>query len=347
MELIQELTQRGLIEGATSDRIADMLKQDTPLSVYCGFDPTADCLHLGHLVPIVGLAWFRKYGHKTVALVGGATGLIGDPSGKSTERVLLGASQLEINVKGVKQVLDSILSRTTGVYDVIHANNQDWFESIGCLEFLRDIGKHFRVGTMVSRESVRARLASEEGLSFTEFAYQLLQAYDFYRLFKNYGVTLQLGGSDQWGNITAGIDFIRRLAGEEAFGMTFPLLLKSDGKKFGKSESGAIWLSESKLSVYDFYQYLLRTSDEDVIKLLKILTFVDLDVIESLQKGMSSSGYVPHTAQKLFADEITKFVHGEEALIRAKEITQRAKPGQIDTVFSKDTGTRTRSDSSG
>ncbi len=332
--IVEILRERGLIEAQTSDEISTVVEQSKPIKLYCGFDPTADSLHLGHMVAIMGLAWFRRMGHSPVVLVGGATGLIGDPSGKSVERVLLSNDALAANVKGITATLEAILGRVGGPKEVVMVNNRDWFEPMGCLEFLRDVGRHFRVGTMISRESVRARLSSEEGLSYTEFSYQLLQSYDFYHLFDRHGVTLQLGGSDQWGNITAGIDLVRRLTGKEVFGLTFPLLVKSDGKKFGKSEAGAVWLSESRLSAYDFYQYLYRTGDEDVIRLLKALTLVDIREIDDLEQQMKTSSYVPNTAQKRLADEVTRLVHGEEGLARALRITEHAMPGQETTVLS-------------
>lgn len=334
--VVETLRDRGLIEAETSDEISSIVEKNTPIKLYCGFDPTADSLHLGHMVAIMGLSWFRRFGHAPFALVGGATGLIGDPSGKSVERVLLTNEQLTENVKGIRTTLEAILGRVGGPKEIVMVNNRDWFEPMGCIEFLRDIGRHFRVGTMISRESVRQRLSSEEGLSYTEFSYQLLQSYDFYHLFEKHGVTLQLGGSDQWGNITAGIDLVRRLTGKEVYGLTFPLLVKSDGKKFGKSESGAVWLSESRLSVYDFYQYLFRVSDDDVIRLLKALTFIDLSEIDALEKSMKSSSYIPNTAQKRLADEVTRLVHGEEGLSRALRITEHAMPGQEKAQLSID-----------
>ncbi len=332
--VVDILRARGLVEAETSDEIASIVEKNKPIKLYCGFDPTADSLHLGHMVAIMGLAWFRRYGHSPVVLVGGATGLIGDPSGKSIERVLLSNDDLVANVKGITTTLETILGRVGGPKEIVMVNNRDWFEPMSCIEFLRDIGKHFRVGTMISRESVRARLSSEEGLSYTEFSYQLLQSYDFYHLFEKYGVTLQLGGSDQWGNITAGIDLVRRLSGKEVFGLTFPLLVKSDGKKFGKSESGAVWLSESRLSVYDFYQYLYRISDEDVLRLLKALTFMDLEEISDLERCMKETSYIPNTAQKRLADEVTRLVHGEDGLARALRITEHAMPGQENATLS-------------
>jgi len=326
--LIETLRARGLIEAETSSDIATAIENEKPVRVYCGFDPTGDSLHLGHMMAIMGLAWFRRFGHAPVALVGGATGTIGDPSGKSQERVLLSQEDADANVRAIQRTLETILARAGGTQEVLVLNNRDWFEPMSFLDFLRDVGRHFRVGTMISRESVRARLGSEEGISYTEFSYQILQAYDFYHLFTKHGVRCQLGGGDQWGNITAGIEFVRKQTGKEVWGLTFPLLVKSDGKKFGKSEGGAVWLSASKLSAYDFYQHLFRVSDQDVIRLLKALTFIELEEIEDLERAMRESDYVPNTAQKLLAEEVTRLVHGEEGLMLAHHMTEQARPGQ-------------------
>jgi tyrosyl-tRNA synthetase len=211
--------------------------------------------------------------------------------------------------------------------DIVVVNNSDWLENFPCINFLRDVGKHFRLGPMLAKESVKVRLSSKEGMSFTEFSYQLLQSYDFYYLFDKYGISLQVGGSDQWGNITAGIEFIRKVVSKETYGFSFPLLTRSDGRKFGKSEQGAIWLSEDKLSAYDFYQYLVRVADSDVIKLMKMLTFMALDEIEHIEESMKLSSYVPNTAQKKLAEEITRFVHGEDGLKRALLATEKTAPG--------------------
>ncbi len=332
--LIETLRARGIVDAVTSDDLPEIVERQKPMRIYCGFDPTGDSLHLGHMMAIMGLAWFAKAEHIPVAVVGGATGLIGDPSGKSIERQLLTDEQMEVNISAIRHQLETILRRVSRTKQIMLLNNKDWFAPMTCIDFLRDVGRHFRIGTMISRESVKARLGSEEGLSYTEFSYQLLQAYDFYHLFDRHGVTLQLGGSDQWGNITAGIDFVRRLTGKEVYGLTWSLLLKSDGKKFGKTESGAVWLSEDKLSVYDFYQYLYRVADADVIRLLKALTFLDLEHIEALEESMSEPDYVPNTAQALLAAEVTKIVHGEDGLAKALEITEKALPGQVGIQWS-------------
>lgn len=331
--VVETLRARGLIESETTPVLADILEKNKPVSVYCGFDPTADSLHLGHMMGIMGLAWFLRSGHTPVALVGGATGIIGDPSGKSQERNLLNQEEIRKNVAGIKKLLEGILGRIGDKAPIAVLNNNDWLYPMSCVDFLRDVGRHFRIGTMLGRDSIRTRLSSEEGMSYTEFSYQLLQAYDFYHLFLNNNVTLQIGGADQWGNITAGVDFVRRLTGKEVFGLTFPLLLRSDGKKFGKSEKGAVWLSEDRLSCYDFYQYLFRTSDDDVIRLMKALTFVEIEEITALEAAMKRQDYVPNTAQKRLAEEVTRLVHGEEGVQKALLVTERARPGSEEAEF--------------
>lgn len=321
-KIFQILKERGLLDQITSDEIFDLNQES--IRVYSGFDPTADSLHLGNLVGIVVLAWFQKCGHIPYAVVGGATGMIGDPSGKSAERNLLDKATIEKNLQGIKKSLSTILDFSQ---DARLLNNFDWFHSVGFLDFLRDTGKYFRLGTMLAKESVKTRLASDEGISYTEFSYQLLQAYDFMHLFDTEGVVLQVGGSDQFGNITAGIELIRKGRGKSAFGLTFPLLTRSDGKKFGKSEEGTIWLNEDKLSPYDFYQYLYRIPDKDVIKLLKMLTFMEMEQIHTLEQEMQKASYSPNLAQKILATELTKLIHGEAGLKMALDVTKQAQPG--------------------
>ncbi len=318
--VIDLLAERGFIDQMTHEDLRVRVNQ--PIKAYVGFDPTADSLHLGNLVPIMGLAWFQKFGHTPVAVLGGATGLIGDPSGKSVERNLLDQKTLSHNVRCLEAFFKKIFHFSVGPAPII-LNNNDWLGKFSLVDFLRDVGKHFRIGPMMAKEMVRTRLQSEEGMSFTEFSYQILQGYDFYYLCKEYGVTLQMGASDQWGNITAGTEFNRKLGGETLFGLTFPLLTRSDGKKFGKSEEGAIWLSSEKLSPYQFYQYLVRVSDADVIKLLKILTFLELDEIRQIEADM----HIPNSAQKRLAEEVTRFVHGEEGLRAALKVTEGLAPG--------------------
>lgn len=323
--VIETLYERGFIENVTSEELAALAQK--PFKVYCGFDPTADSLHLGSMVPLMGLAWFQRFGHTPVAIAGGATGMIGDPSGTTAERRLLDAESITANLIGISKNIDTILKYSSKGNPPIILNNLDWFKEFSFIDFLRDVGKYFRIGPMLAKDSVRLRMQSEEGMSFTEFSYQLLQGYDFLHLFDNYGVTVQIGGSDQWGNITAGTDLIRKVRGKSAHGITLPLLTRSDGQKFGKSEKGAIWLSPEKCSPYDFYQYLFRVADADVIKLLRLLTFIEMEEIREIEKQMQSSGYVPNTAQKRLAEEVTRIVHGEEGLEKALRATKGAAPG--------------------
>lgn len=317
--VVSALLERGFIDQITSDELVKHVEQ--PILAYIGFDPTADSLHLGHLVGINALAWFEKYGHTPVAILGGATGRIGDPSGKSMERPLLDEKTLRYNVEQLGAFFHKILPSCKVL------NNEDWLGKMSLIDFLRDVGKHFRVGPMLAKESVRARIQSEEGMSFTEFSYQTLQGYDFHYLNLHHKVTLQMGGSDQWGNITAGIEFNRKLGGNSIYGLTFPLIVRSDGKKFGKSEEGAIWLSEDRLTPYQLYQYLFGIPDADVIRLLKMLTFLDLSEIEIIEREMMSENYMPNKAQKRLAEEVVLFVHGERGLEAALRVTQGMAPG--------------------
>lgn len=387
--VIEILSERGLMESVTHDDIRSACSNPTssPVKVYCGFDPTAESLHLGNLLGLIVLSWFQRCGHIPVALLGGATGRVGDPSGKSAERPSLDEETIERNLRGVRANIDLVLrvrdrandvsgnvdvngcetsrkavsgcdafesdpnapddraisvSKGTHVSDshgpgtstgaVMHPalilNNFDWWNSFSLLHFLRDVGKYARVGTMMSKESVRRRLNSDEGMSFTEFTYQLLQGYDFVHLYKNEGVSIQIGGSDQWGNIIAGIDLIGKILQQErAYGLTFPLLLKSDGTKFGKSEGGAIWLAPSMLSPYQFYQHLFATPDADVIVFLKRLTFLSLEEICDIEMAMAKPDYVPNSAQRKLAEEVTRFVHGENGLEEALKATVALAPG--------------------
>lgn len=325
--IIDVLKSRDLLDAVTSDGLYDALK--SPIRVYCGFDPTGDSLHLGNMMAIMGLAWFQRYGHTPVALIGGATGMIGDPSGKMHERQLLDEETLKKNQIGIQKNIEAILKPTAGMPAPIFMNNYDWFKEFSFLHFLRDVGKHFRIGTMLGKDSVRARMESDEGMSFTEFSYQLLQGYDFHYLNCHHGVSLQIGGSDQWGNITAGTEYVRKVSGNSVYGLTWPLLTKSDGQKFGKSEKGAIWLSAEKLSPYEFYQYLFRTADADVISLLKRLTFIELGEIRELEHQMSDSTCPPNTAQKLLAEAITLLNHGQEGLEKALHATRGVLPGKV------------------
>lgn len=323
--LIDVLEERGFIDAISSDDIRERLKN--PVKVYCGFDPTADSLHLGNMVAMMGLAWFQRYGHTPVIILGGATGMIGDPSGKSTERQFLDESTLSTNLEGIRKNFNQVLDFANAATMPILLNNLDWYRGVDFIRFLREIGKLFRMGPMLGKESVKKRIQSEEGMSYTEFSYQVLQGYDFLHLYEKHQVCVQLGGSDQWGNMTAGTDLIRKVHGQAAYAVTFPLLTKSDGQKFGKSEKGAIWLSPQKLSPYEFYQYLIRTEDADVIKLMRMLTFMEMDEIRRYEKQMSEPDYVPRTAQKRLAEELTAFVHGQEGLKVALQVTGSISPG--------------------
>ncbi len=336
MNIIDILEDRGMLETLSSSDLRTLTQDPSkPLKVYCGFDPSADSLHLGNMVPIMALAWFQRCGHQPFVLVGGATGMIGDPSGKSQERQLLDELTLEKNQKGIVSDLKKILCAKDVPNPAHFLNNYDWFKTFSFIDFLRDVGKYFRVGVMIAKESVKTRMQSEEGMSFTEFSYQTLQGYDFYHLFHNHGVTVEIGGSDQWGNITAGIDYVRKVTGQTVYGLTLPLLTKSDGTKFGKSEKGAVFLSQEKVSPYEFYQYLIRVADADVIKLLRLLTFIELSEINEIEKNMQESTYAPNTAQKILAEHITKLVHGIEGLKNAVSATEQFHPGKKATYNSE------------
>lgn len=321
--VIDCLEERGFIDQMTSEDLRAHL--ESPRKVYVGFDPTADSLHLGNLIPVMGLAWFQKFGHTPFAIVGGATGRIGDPSGKSSERPLLSDETLEHNVRCLDRFFHKIFPKKDPKPMVV--NNNDWLGKFSLISFLRDVGKMFRVGPMLAKESVRTRIQSEEGMSFTEFSYQIMQAYDFAHLNREFGVTIQMGASDQWGNITAGTEYNRKIGGDTIYGLTFPLLTRSDGKKFGKSEEGAVWLSAEKLSPYQFYQYLVRIPDADVIRMLKMLTFLEMSEIREIEQKIQEPDCEPNFAQKRLALEVTRFVHGEEGLEAALRVTVGMAPG--------------------
>jgi tyrosyl-tRNA synthetase len=323
--ILDTLKERELLDSVTHEDTYEFLK--TPRGIYIGFDPTADSLHLGNMIPSMVLSWFQKHGHNTTALVGGATGLIGDPSGKSQERPLLNKESLEVNLKGIQKNIEIFLDFNNSEAKAQILNNYSWFENYQFIDFLRDVGKYFRLGSMLGKESVRSRLESPEGMSFTEFSYQLLQAYDFLHLAKHHNTCVQAGGSDQWGNITAGTDLIKKQLGTPAHGVTFPLLTRSDGKKFGKTEQGTIWLSEKRLPPYDFYQYLYRTPDADVISLMRRLTFMSMEDIHEQEMRMKDTNYETNSVQKRLAQEVTKIVHKEKGLETALKVTNQAKPG--------------------
>jgi tyrosyl-tRNA synthetase len=323
MKLLEELKYRGLVNQVTDENGLKDLMDKESVKLYCGFDPTGDSLHIGHLLTIITLRRFQLAGHKPYPLVGGATGLIGDPSGKSAERSLNEQNVVEHFSRRIKEQLERFMD-FEGEFAAVLVNNYDWIGEMSVIDFLRDTGKHFSVNYMLAKESVESRIQS--GISFTEFTYQILQSLDFYYLHKKYGIKLQIGGSDQWGNITAGLELIRRMYGTEegarepAFGFTIPLVTKADGQKFGKTEGGAVWLDAEKTSPYEFYQFLLNTEDSDVIKFLKYFTFLSKEEIESLEIELAER---PHerAAQRRLAQELTSFVHGEESLKQAENIT--------------------------
>jgi len=321
MNLIEELRWRGLVQDIMPGTEEQLMKEMT--SGYIGFDPTADSLHIGSLVPILLLVHLQKAGHKPVALVGGATGMVGDPSGKSEERNLLNEDVLKKNQAGVKKQLEKFLDFDASKPNAaLMVNNYDWFKDMNFLTFIRDVGKHITVNYMMAKESVRKRIEGETGLSFTEFTYQLIQGYDFYWLYTHYNCKLQMGGSDQWGNITTGAELIRRKAGSEAFAFTCPLLTKADGGKFGKTEKGNIWLDSEKTSPYQFYQFWLNAADEDAKKWIKIFTFLSKEEIDDLI-AVHEDDASQRLLQKRLAKEITTFVHNEAGLNKAIETTEK------------------------
>ena len=333
--LLQDLHDRGLIAQLTDAETLDQLLIKETVTLYCGFDPTADSLHLGHLVPVLILKRFQEAGHKPIALVGGATGMIGDPSFKATERKLNTPDVIASWVGKIRGQVEPFLS-FDGVNAALMANNYDWFSGMNCLEFMRDIGKHFSVNAMIKKESVQQRLVREDqGISYTEFSYSLLQGYDFAELYKRHRCILQVGGSDQWGNITAGTDLTRRLHQTQAYGMTVPLITKADGTKFGKTESGAVWLDPKKTSPYAFYQFWLNTADADVYKFLKFFTFLPVARINEIEAADKASGTKPE-AQRILAEEATRLVHGEVALMAARRITESLFSGQLADLTEND-----------
>jgi len=332
MNIISELTWRGLINQTTDDENLAQWLLEKPRTLYVGFDPTADSLHVGHLVALMVLRRFQQAGHRPIALVGGATGMIGDPSGKSEERKLLSVETLRANISGMERQLRRFLDFSPGPTSALLVNNYDWMGKFGYLEFLRDVGKHFPVNVMLTKDSVKSRLErTDSGLSYTEFSYMLLQAYDFVHLYQATGCELQAGGSDQWGNITAGIDLGRRMLGVQLHGVTCPLLTKSDGTKMGKTESGALWLSPDKTSPYQFYQYWINVDDADVGKCLKFFTDLTREELEALLAEHAADPG-KRTAQRRLATELTRLVHGEEGVetaVRATEIFFGAEIRQL------------------
>lgn len=340
MDLLAELDRREMLYDST-DGLPEALREGC-LAGYVGFDPTASSLHVGNLLPIMGLARLQRGGHSPIALVGGGTGLIGDPSGKIHERQLLDLEQVEHNLQGIRRQLEKFLDFEAATNPARIVNNADWLCEIGFIEFLRDVGKHFSVSAMLNKESVRQRIGQEEGISFTEFSYMLLQSYDFHVLNQRYGCTLQMGGSDQWGNITAGIDLVRRMSGHKAFGVVFPLVTNASGLKFGKTEAGTVWLDPEATSPYRFYQFWLNTDDRDVIRYLNFFTWLNSDEIEALREEVESSPE-QRTAQKRLAREVTSALHGADEAGKAERASRVLFGGelkglggrQIEEIFSE------------
>lgn len=332
MNIFEELKVRGLIFQTTDEAALVKALTENSVTFYTGYDPTADSLHLGHLVPILNMRRLQLAGHNPVALVGGATGMIGDPSFKDSERSLQTTETVANWSNSIKNQLSRFLS-FEGDHAAKVVNNYDWFSSMNVLEFLRDIGKHFTINYMMSKESVKSRI--ETGISYTEFAYQILQGYDFYQLNENHGITLQIGGSDQWGNMVAGTDLIRKKSGNETHVITVPLITDSTGRKFGKSEGNAVWLDADKTSPYEFYQFWLNVADADAVKFLRIFTFLSLDDIDSLAKVFEAA---PHErlAQKTLAKEVVSLVHGEAAYEQAVNISEQLFEGHIKALSVKD-----------
>ena len=330
---IETLKERGLFDNVTSPEILKLVQ--SPTAVYAGFDPTSSSLQVGNFVTIMGLAHFQRAGHKVIALAGGATGMIGDPSGKSSERNLLSPEDVARNLEGVRENLSRFLDFDSKTAPAKIVNNNDWIEKFSFVEFLRDVGKHFRMGTMLGKESVRARMESESGMSYCEFSYQLIQAYDFLHLWDAENCRIQIGGSDQWGNITAGVDLIRKLRGGEAFGMTFPIICDSSGQKFGKSAGNAVYLDHNRTSYYDFYQFFIRTEDTDVIRFLKIFTFLPLAQIEEIARETAAAPE-KRLAQKTLAEEMTRTIHGSAGVLIAQRASEVLFGGSMDGMKADD-----------
>ncbi|HGZ3942728.1 TPA: tyrosine--tRNA ligase [Staphylococcus aureus] len=331
--LIEDLKWRGLIYQQTDEQgIEDLLNKEQ-VTLYCGADPTADSLHIGHLLPFLTLRRFQEHGHRPIVLIGGGTGMIGDPSGKSEERVLQTEERVDKNIEGISKQMHNIFEFGTD-HGAVLVNNRDWLGQISLISFLRDYGKHVGVNYMLGKDSIQSRL--EHGISYTEFTYTILQAIDFGHLNRELNCKIQVGGSDQWGNITSGIELMRRMYGQtDAYGLTIPLVTKSDGKKFGKSESGAVWLDAEKTSPYEFYQFWINQSDEDVIKFLKYFTFLGKEEIDRLEQSKNEAPHL-REAQKTLAEEVTKFIHGEDALNDAIRISQALFSGDLKSLSAKE-----------
>jgi tyrosyl-tRNA synthetase len=330
MNLLEDLQWRGIIYQQTDEEGIKETLEKEKISLYCGVDPTADSMHIGHLLPYLTLRRFQQNGHRPIVLVGGATGMIGDPSGKSEERKLQTTETIQHNAQCIQKQLSKIFE-FEGDHGAIMVNNYDWAGSMDIVTFLRDYGKHVGVNYMLAKDTIANRL--ETGISFTEFTYTILQAMDFLHLYENFDCKLQVGGSDQWGNITTGLELIRKMApeGSKAYGLTIPLVTKADGTKFGKTESGAIWLDPEKTSPYEFYQFWINTADADVIKYLKFFTFLSKEEIDSLEVAVKTEAHL-RKAQKALAEEMTRLIHGQESLDQAIKITEALFNGEIQNL---------------
>ena len=330
MTLLEDLQWRGIIYQQTDEEGIKETLEKEKISLYCGVDPTADSMHIGHLLPYLTLRRFQKHGHRPIVLVGGATGMIGDPSGKSEERKLQTTEIIQYNVECIQKQLSQIFE-FEGEHGAIMVNNYDWAGSMDIVTFLRDYGKHVGVNYMLAKDTIANRL--ETGISFTEFTYTILQAMDFLHLYENFDCKMQVGGSDQWGNITTGLELIRKMApeGSKAFGLTIPLVTKADGTKFGKTESGAIWLDPEKTTPYEFYQFWINTADADVVKYLKFFTFLSKEEIEGLEESVKNEPHL-RKAQKALAEEMTRLIHGQDSLDQAIKITEALFNGEIQNL---------------
>ena len=332
MGIIEELEWRGLVSDCTDREALTQRLAKGAVTLYCGFDPTADSLHVGNLVPLLALRRFQQFGHKPIIVAGGATGSIGDPSGKSAERQLLTHEQLKTNIEGVKKQLAGFLEFDGEANAALLVDNADWTAPLSFLDVLRDVGKHFKVNAMVAKESVRARMEDRDvGISYTEFSYMILQALDFHHLCVQHECELQIGGSDQWGNITAGIDLIHRRQNRQAFGLTLPLITNADGSKFGKTEAGAVWLDVARTSIYQFYQYWVRVDDRDVVRYLNFFTFLHRDDVEALARQHSEQPQA-RIAHKALAKEVTALAHGEAAANEAIRASEILFGGELDGI---------------
>jgi tyrosyl-tRNA synthetase len=336
MNILDDLRWRGLLADCTDLDALSKRIADGPLTLYCGFDPTADSLHVGNLVPLLALRRFQLQGHHPIALAGGATGMVGDPSGKSAERNLQTPDQVAHNIASIRQQLTQFLDFNVATNPARLVNNHDWTAPVSILEFLRDVGKHITVNSMVAKDSVRSRMEDREsGISFTEFSYMLLQGFDFYHLRKTHHCELQIGATDQWGNITVGTELTRKKLGATVWGLVFPLLTKADGSKYGKTATGTVWLDPKRTSPYRFYQFFINTDDADVVKLLKTLTFLSPEEITALEAGMSANPGA-RAAQKALAREMTQLVHGADRLAGALKASEVLFGGSLDGLSAED-----------